>query len=701
MHNNPFFQTYNTPHNTVPFHEIRLEDYEPAINKGIEEENQEIENIINNPEYPSFENTIEAIENSGTSLSRVTDVFFNLLNAETTDDMDTLAQKLSPILSEHYNNINLNEQLFKRVKCVYESYFNNEGKNEKLQKLTTEQQTLLKNCYEGFVRNGANLNAKDKEIFRKLSTELGVLSLQFSQNKLKEINNYTLHITNKDDLKGLPENLIENAGEVAQKKSVDGWIITLHSPSYQPFMTYCDNRDLRKHLYMAYNTICTHDNDNNNIEIVRAIVNKHREIAQLQGYKNYAEYVLQRRMAQNTENVYNLLNELTEAYTPQAIEEIKKIKELAIELNGNNFEFMPWDFAYYANKLKEKEYNLNSEMLRPYFELENVKKGIFSLATNLYGITFKRNTDIPVYHKDVEAYEVYDKDNTFLSILYCDFHPRSTKKSGAWMTSFKEQWIDKDGTNSRPHVSVTMNLTKPTKNKPSLLTLDEVETFLHEFGHALHGMFANTTYKSLSGTNVYWDFVELPSQFMENYSTEKEFLNTFAFHYKTKEPIPDELIERIIKSKNFNVAYSCLRQVSFGLLDMAYYTKEDDLCEDIYSFEKKAWKKAQMLPSVDETCMSVQFSHIMAGGYSAGYYSYKWAEVLDADAFSLFKEKGIFNKDIAQSFRDNILSRGGTEHPMTLYKRFRGKEATISALLERNGIQSNIFTNNAIQNYNV
>ncbi|MCM1313640.1 MAG: M3 family metallopeptidase [Bacteroides sp.] len=690
MHNNPFLTKYNTPYETVPFDEIEIADYEPAIMKGMEEEDKEIEAIINNEEEPTFENTIEAIENSGATLARATEVFFNLLSAETTDEMDALAQKISPILSEHSNNISLNERLFKRVECVYNHYYNDTRPNTKATELTQEQQTLLKNCYEGFIRNGAKLDAEKKQIFKKLSAELGVLSLQFSQNKLKEINNFELHITDKEELEGLPESLIDEAYETAKNKGVEGWIITLHAPSYQPFMTYSTHRDLRKRMYMAYNTICTHDNDNNNTEIVKNIVNKHRELAQLLGYKNYADFVLRKRMAQNAENVYDLLHKLIKAYKETANAEIEKIRNLAKEMNGEDFELMPWDFSYYSNKLKEKEYSINSEMLRPYFELENVKKGIFGLATRLYGITFTQNTNIPVYHPDVEAYEVHDKDDKFLAILYCDFHPRSSKKSGAWMTSFKEQWKEKDGSNSRPHVSITMNLTKPTEKNPSLLTLSEVETFLHEFGHALHGIFADTTYRSLSGTNVYWDFVELPSQFMENYSIEKDFLHTFAFHYKTKEAIPDEFIERITKSRNFNVAYSCMRQVSFGLLDMAYYTQEGELCEDIISFEKNAWKEAQTLPEVSDTCMSVQFSHIMAGGYSAGYYSYKWAEVLDADAFSLFKQNGIFDKATAQSFRENVLSKGGTEHPMTLYKRFRGKEATIKALLERNGISNSI-----------
>ena len=680
---NPFFSTYDTPHETVPFDKITINDFEPAIMKGIEEEDEVIDGIVNNPDTPTFENTIEALENSGELLSKVTEVFFNLLSAETTDEMDELAQKLSPILSEHGNNITLNEKLFERVKAVYE----NVDKNS----LTKEQQRLLQDSYDSFVRNGANLNEEDKQKYRQLTSELGVLSLQFSQNKLKDLNAFTLHITDEAELEGLPESAVDAAKEEAKSRNLEGWVFTLQAPSYGPFLTYSAKRELRKQMYMAYNTICTHDNENNNLDIVKQIVNHHREIAQLLGYKTYADYTLVKRMAQNSETVYNLLNQLLEAYKPTAKKEVEEVRKMAKEMTGDEqFELQPWDFGYYSNKLKERDYNINSEMLRPYFELSKVKKGVFGLATKLYGISFKLNKDIPVYHPDVEAYEVYDKDGKYLAVLYCDFHPRKSKKSGAWMTSYKEQWIDKNGVNSRPHVSVTMNLTKPTAEKPSLLTLGEVETFLHEFGHSLHGMFANTKYKSLSGTNVYWDFVELPSQFMENYAVEKDFLNTFAFHYQTGEPLPDELIQRIVKSRNFNVAYACLRQLSFGLLDMAYYTKETEFDDDVKEFEKSAWKETQLLPQVPEACMSVQFSHIMAGGYSAGYYSYKWAEVLDADAFSLFKQNGIFDSATAQSFRDNVLSKGGTEPPMDLYIRFRGQKPSIDALLKRNGILSRI-----------
>ena len=684
---NPFYTTYEY----IPFDKIQETDYEPAMMKGVEDEDQEIDKIVNNPEAPTFENTIEALESTGELLARVTEVFFNLLSAETTDFLDELAQKMSPILSEHSNNITLNEGLFRRVKAVYDDHAKDD-----FARLNAEQKMLLTKSYEGFVRNGANLPDEKKEQLRKLSAELGVLSLQFSQNKLKDTNDFTLHITDEKDLEGLPESAIDLARHAAKEKNMEGYVFTLHAPSYSPFLTYSARRELRQQMYMAYNTMCTHDNANNNVEIVGKLVNLRRELAQLLGFNTYADYALAHRMAEKSENVYNLLNNLIEAYMPTAQEEVKAVEDLYYQENHLNpaelsaddpKHFMPWDFPYYANKLKESQFNINSEMLRPYFELSKVKQGVFGLATRLYGITFRKNPNVPVYHPDVEAYDVLDQDGSYLALFYCDFHPRASKKSGAWMTSYKEQWKEKDGTNSRPQVSIVMNLSKPTDTKPALLTLGEVETFLHEFGHSLHGIFANTTYRTLSGTNVYWDFVELPSQFMENYSIEKDFLNTFASHYETGEPIPQDLLDRITASRNFNVAYACMRQVSFGLLDMAFYTMTDAFQTNLFDFERQAWSRTQVLPQVDGTCMTVQFSHIMAGGYSAGYYSYKWAEVLDADAFSLFKQRGNFDAETARSFRENILSRGGTEQPMTLYKRFRGQEPTIDALLRRNGIR--------------
>lgn len=677
---NPFFEKYNTPHQTVPFDKIKNEHYEPAMLEGIKLHEAEIEAIINNHEAPTFANTIVAYEKSGKFLDRVTTVFGNLRSAETNDDLQKIAQKMIPLLSEHSNNISLNEKLFQRVKAVY--------KQKSKLSLTIEQAKLLDDIYDGFVRRGANLQGEARNKYRELSKKLSTLTLQFGENNLKETNNFQLVLTQKEQLAGLPEGIVEAAAQTAREKGVEGWVITLHAPSYVPFMTYASNRELRKELYMAYNTKCTKDNEFNTLEIVKDLVNTRMQIAQLLGYKSYADYTLKERMAESSKNVYKLLDQLLDAYTPTAKAEYNEVQELARSTQGKEFRLMPWDWSYYSDQLKNKKFSLNDEMLRPYFELSNVKEGVFGLATRLYGITFRKNSEIPVYHPDVDAYEVLDKDGSFLAVLYTDFHPRAGKRAGAWMTSFKGQWIDdQTGENSRPHITLVMNFTKPTESKPALLTFDEVNTFLHEFGHGLHGIFANTHYESLSGTSVYRDFVELPSQIMENFAVEKDFLSTFAKHYQTDEIIPDTLVQRIIDSSNFNVAYACLRQVSFGLLDMGWYTRTTPFTDDVKAYEQKAWEKAQILPVVEGTCMSAQFSHIFAGGYSAGYYSYKWAEVLDADAFSLFMQKGIFNQEVAQSFRNNILSKGGTEHPMTLYKRFRGQEPTIDALLIRNGIK--------------
>lgn len=679
---NPFFLPYDTPHYTVPFNRITLADYEEAMMEGIRREDEQIEKIINNPDEPTFENTIipedevKGRKHYYDLLSRVESVFFNMLSAETNDEMDALAQKMSPILTKHGNDVSLNPKIFERVKYVYEHHG----------ELTPEENCLLEKSYEGFVRSGALLDEAGKDRLRKLTEEASMLSLQFSQNVLKENKAYTLHITDEQQLDGLPNTAREAAHEAAKEHGLKGWVFTLDAPSYGPFMMYSTQRELRKELYMARNTLCIKDNDTNNLELCKRLINLRREMAQLLGYDTFADYVMKHRMATKVENVYKLLNDLIEAYKPKAIEEREEVEALAKEEEGVAFKMEPWDLAYYSQLLKKKKYDLDPEMLRPYLELGNVIKGVFGLATRLYGITFKENKDIPVYHPDVKPYEVYDKDGSYLAVLYVDFHPRKGKRDGAWMTEFQGQWIERDGTNVRPHASLVMNFSKPTEDKPALLRLGEVETFLHEFGHSLHGIFANTRFESLSGTNVWWDFVELPSQFMENFAVEKEFLRTFAFHYQTGEPMPDELIEKVIASRNYGAATACLRQVSFGLLDMAYYTHKEEFTEDIISFEKKAWAPAIIDEQRMDTCMTVQFSHIMAGGYAAGYYSYKWAEVLDADAFSVFKKEGIFNQSTAQRFRDNILSRGGTEHPMTLYKRFRGQEPTIDALRERDGL---------------
>lgn len=657
----------------------------PLIMQGMDEEMSQVEAIVNNAEAPTFANTIVALSNTGENLERATAVMYNLLSAETNDELEELANELAPKLSEHSNNIMLNAKLFERVKAVYDAETN---------QLEGEDKMLLDKTYEGFERSGATLSADDKLRFREITSQLSEKTLKFSQNVLKETNNFILHITNENDLAGIPEIHRNAARHEAETRNKEGWVFTLHAPSFMPFMMYADNRALREKLYRAYNSRCTHNNEYNNFEIVRSIVNLRREVAQILGYEDYADYALRRRMAQNASNVYKLLNDLITHYLPRAKEDVAEVEKKAQQLEGSNFKLQPWDFSYYSQKLKHELYDYDPDMLRPYFELSQVQKGVLGLATRLYGITFKRNEKLPVYQKDVIAYDVYDKEGAYLAILLVDFFPRESKKGGAWMTNYRDESCAEPTnvkvlpTNStRPVVSVTTNFTKPTANTPALLTLGEVETFLHEFGHALHGIFAMTHYASLSGTSVYWDFVELPSQFMENYATEPEFLGTFAHHYQTGEPLPQAYIDRIRKSRNFQSAYACMRQVSFGLLDMAYYTLRTPLTADIKTFEDEAWKRVQLLPQVADACMSVEFGHIMSGGYAAGYYSYKWAEVLDADAFSLFKEKGIFNESVAQSFRQNILSKGGTENPMDLYTRFRGQAPTINALLKRDGIQ--------------
>ena len=680
MRQNPFFSKYTTIHEVPPFDQIKLEDYEEAFMEGIRRDDEHIDKIINNPEPPTFDNTIieEDDENEYYALlDKVSAVFFNLLSAETNDEMDALAQKIQPALTKHANDVSLNKRLFERIKAVHDNH----------RALTPEEECLLQKSYDGFVRSGALLDEEGKARLRALTEEGSMLSLQFSQNLLKEKKAFSLHLTDENDLKGLPDTIKEAARHEAKERNLDGWVFTLDFPSYGPFMQYAENRDLREKMFMAYNTLCTHENETNNIDICKRLINIRRETAQLLGYDTYADYVLVKRMASNVANVYKLLDDLIEAYKPTAVAEKEELKQMAKRMNGEDFKLMPWDGAFYSHKLQLEKYNVDAEMVRPYFELSKVIKGVFGLATRLYGITFEENKDIPVYHPDVKAYEVFDKDGSYLAVLYADFYPRKGKQGGAWMTSYQDQWINQKGENIRPHVSLVMNFTKPTAEKPALLTLGEVETFLHEFGHSLHGMFANTRFSSLSGTNVWWDFVELPSQFMENFSLEREFLATFASHYQTGEPMPDDLIQRLIDGRNFAVASACLRQVSFGLLDMAYYTKEKPFEDDLIKFEKKAWEKAIIGTQLENTCMTVQFSHIMAGGYAAGYYSYKWAEVLDADAFAVFKREGVFNRETAQRFRDCILSKGGTEHPMTLYKRFRGGEPTIDALLERNGIK--------------
>ena len=673
---NPFFSEYKTPHGTIPFNEIKVEHYMPAFEKAIAEQKEEINAIVNNSAAPTFENTIVALDRSGRMLSRVSTPFYNLLGAETSDELQALAQKISPIMTEHSNSINLNEKLFERVKSVYEQ------KDEL--KLTAEQQMLLKKTYDGFARKGANLSEADKEIYRELSKDLSLLSLQFSQNSLKETNNYGLHITDKALLAGLPNFVLEMLAEEAKKVGKDGYLITLRATSYVPVMRYADNRDLRRELFTANGTKCL-NGEFDNRQITKDIANKRLKLANLLGYKTFADYALENRMAETTPNVQNFLDRLLEAFQPSAIKELAELQDFA-DRNGAYFKLQPWDWTYYSEKLKEEKFDLNDEMLKPYFELEKAKKAVFDLTTRLYGLTYKKNEKIQVYHPEVEAFEVFDEKGKFLAVLYTDFHPREGKRSGAWMSEFKGQWID--GKNdSRPHITIVMNFTRPTATTPALLTFDEFTTFLHEFGHALHGMLSKCTYESISGTSVYRDFVELPSHLLENWAWQKEYLDGFAVHYETGERMPAELMQRIRDAQNFNVGYFYARQLSFGYLDMAWHTLEQPFEGDVVEFEQAAMSRTQVLPLVYGTAMSPTFSHIFSGGYAAGYYSYNWAKVLVADAFSVFEKNGIFNKKTARSFCENILMRGGTEHPMILYKRFRGQEPKIDALLKESGVK--------------
>lgn len=676
---NPFFGKYKTPFETPPFDKIKTEHYEPAFKRGIAELKADIEKIANNSEPATFENTIVALDRSGELLNRVSGAFFNVLSANANDEMMEISQRISPDLTESSNNIYLNEKLFARVKAVYDQ--------RQSLNLSVEDSRLLDETYRAFQESGATLSAEDKEKYRALTTELSLLSLQFDQNALKDQNRFEMLLTDEKDIAGLPESIREAAAHLAKEKGKEGWLFTLDAPSYVPFMRYADSRALREKMYRAYMSTGNKGDEYDNKEIIRKLVNDRLALAQLMGYPNYAAFELSHKMAKNADNVYNLLNQLLDVYKPVAINEYNAVQGFAMGMEQQNMQVMPWDWSYYSEKLKDLRFKVNDEMTRPYFQLENVKKGVFGLATQLYGLTFKENKKIPVYDKEVQAYEVYDAEGNFKAVLYTDFFPREGKQSGAWMNGIRSQYHDAKGKDVRPQIIIVMNFTRPTDTKPSLLTFDEVETLLHEFGHALHGICADGTYASLSGTSVYQDFVELPSQIMENWLTEKEYLDQIAVHYETGEKIPQELVQKLIDASNFNTGYACCRQVSFGLLDMAWHTITKPFEGDVVAFEKKAWAPSAVVPEVPEACMSTNFGHLFAGGYAAGYYGYKWAEVLDADAFSLFKEKGIFNKEVAKSFYDNILSKGGTEDPAVLYKRFRGQEPTIDALLIRNGIK--------------
>ena len=672
-------QKFTTKHDTAPFSGIKTEDFLPAFKEAIEKARAEVDAIVNNPEAPTFENTIAAMSYSGDTLDRVSSIFFNLHSAETNDEIQKIAQEVSPLLSEFGNDIRLNAELFARVKSVY---------NQKANlTLTPEQTTLLDKQYKSFSRNGANLPEDKKNKLREIDKELSRLSLEFGENVLHETNAFQLHITDEADLAGLPEGVIEAAKETAASHDKEGWVFTLDHPSYLPFVTYADNRELRKKMVLAFGAKGFQQNAYNNEQNVLQIVKLRHERANLLGYASHANFVLEERMAENPEKVKSFLNDLLAKAKPAAEKEFAQLTAFAKELDGID-QLEKWDGAYYSEKLKQKLFNLDDEKLKPYFKLENVLNGAFTVANKLFGLTFEEVKDIEVYHKDVTTYEVKDENGDLVAIFYADFFPRKGKRNGAWMTSYKSQYV-LDGVNERPHVSIVCNFTKPTASKPSLLTFNEVTTLFHEFGHALHGLLADTIYPSLSGTSVYWDFVELPSQVMENWCYEPEALALFAQHYETGEVIPIEYIKKIKESASFQEGMATLRQLSFGLLDMSWHSEDPTHITSLKEFESALFANTQLYPDVKENAMSTAFSHIFQGGYSSGYYSYKWAEVLDADAFELFQEKGIFDKETATKFKEFVLSKGGTEHPMILYKRFRGQEPKPEALLRRAGLLVN------------
>lgn len=673
-----FADQFQTEHNTAPFSKIHNSDYEPAIDAGIEKARAEIDAIAHNPEAPTFENTIAALDRAGADLNRVLNVFFPILSANADDELMEISMRVSPKLSDYSTSIVLNEDLWKRIKTIYD--------NRASLTLTPEQQMLLQNTYDSFALSGADLQGEDREKFRQISSELSELTTVFGQNVLKELNTYEIWLT-ADDLAGLPKGIVDEAAQLAEAKGRKGeFLFTLAQPTYMAFMKYSERPDLREKFYRLYTGRNT-KGEYNNLPVLTKIASLRLQLANLLGSKTYAEHSLKRTMARNPENVYKLLDQLRDAYKPALQKEMADLTEFASKLEGKPVEINAWDYSYYANKLKNERYSYDEEQLRPYFELDNVIKGVFGLATKLYGLQFVPNAKIEPYHPDVKVYDVLDAKGKYIGVLYTDFFPRETKRPGAWMTGFSEQFVDAEGVDHRPLVSIVMNFTKPTADKPSLLTPYEVETFLHEFGHALHGLLTLCNYVGLSGTNVYRDFVELPSQFNENYLTEKEFLDSFAKNYITGEPIPQNLVDKIVESSQFGAAYSCMRQLSFGYVDMAWHSLTDTTAvADPVAFERAAMEQVRIFPNVDGSATSPQFSHIFSGGYAAGYYSYKWAEVLDADAFAKFKENGIFDPATADSFRHNILEKGGTEAPDVIYKRFRGQDPTIDALLIRDGI---------------
>lgn len=669
-------QQFKTVHDTAPFSQIQTEDYLPAFEEAIAKAKAEIQEIVDRPEPPSFANSIEALAFSGMELDRISSIFFNLHSAETNDTLDKIAQEVAPKLSALANDINLNLDLFEKVKAVYE--------NKDTLALEPEQRTLLEKSYKGFVRNGALLDEQKKDRLRKIDAELAVLKLKFGENVLAETNAYQLHLTDENDLAGLPEGAIEAAHDLATSQDKEGWIFTLDYPSYIPFITYADNRALRQEISLAAGRKAFQDNEYNNSAHILSIVNLRFERAQLLGYPSHAHFVLEERMAQNPDKVTAFLQDLLTKAKPAADQEFEELRAFAEKTDGLD-QLEKWDGAYYSEKLKQEKFKLDDELLKPYLKLEKVLNGAFTVATKLFGLHFTEVYNIDKYHEEVQTFEVKDDEAQLVAIFYADFFPRKGKRNGAWMTSFKPQF-KRHGVNERPHVSIVCNFTKPTATKPSLLTFNEVTTLFHEFGHALHGMLADTTYPNLSGTSVYWDFVELPSQIMENWCYEKEALALFARHYETNAAIPMDLVEKIKTSASFLEGMATLRQLSFGLLDMGWHGGDPRSITNIKDFENAAFANTQFYPDVQENAMSPSFSHIFNGGYSSGYYSYKWAEVLDADAFAYFQEKGIFDREVASKFKDHILSQGGSEHPMLLYKRFRGKEPAVDALLKRAGL---------------
>ena len=676
---NPFLAPYDTPFNAIPYDRIKLEHFIPAVKEAIASEKKCIESICNNSGPATFENTIVALDRSGLLLGEIIGAFNALSNACSNDEILAIEEEIELLCTAHHNDISLNVQLFARIKEVY---------NGDTSKLDTAQKRLLEQTYTSFIRNGANLVGDDRDEYRKLTERLSLLAIRFQENNIKDTDAFTLHVTNEDEIDGLPEDVKEAAANNAKENNKDGWLFTLHRPSYIPFITFCRNRELRRQMFLAYSTTCSKGNSFDNREIVKETVNTRLKLARLLGYNTYSDYILAERMAQNTDAVFSMLGKLTWSYLPVAQKELQEIRALARESEGTGFEFKPWDFAFYSEKLKEKKYSLSDEMVRPYFELNQAIYGMFYLATRLYGITFKQNHDIPLFNPDVKVWEVYDFDGRYLALLYCDFFARKGKHAGAWMDSIKPQYKDADGTDHRPHITLSTNYRKPLPGKPTLLNFDEVNTLMHEFGHCLHGILSDVTYASQCSPNVLWDFVEMPSQIMENFASEEELLKHFAFHHKTGENMPQEMLEKIREMRTFNAGYQCVRQVGLGLIDQAWHNIQEPFEGDVLEYEHSVTAALRVMTPEKTTGITPHFGHIMSGGYAAGYYSYKWAEMLDADAYALFKKHGVLNMKIAQSFRENILSKGDSEHPMELYMKFRGHKPQVEPLLERDGIKT-------------